>query len=504
MLKILKSDKDTYITDKVVKGKRKVNSNVGYAGTLDLFKLYGATMSGSTPNRELSRILIHFDLNPIKTLVSSSKIDINDPSFFCKLNLKDVYGGQPTPTNFTVSVFPLSSSFDEGIGKNVTYYSDYDISNWLTSSLSGKWFVSGCGLACFSTGTGDYITSSTSVASTEVTQNFLSGQEDLTVDVTKIVSATLSGEIPDSGFRISFKNELEDNTKSYFVKRFGSRNAYDVTKHPTLVVGFDDSITDDTKNLVFDESCSIKLYNYSAGSLKNIVSGSSLSQVSGSNCLLLRLETPISGGTYVYQVTGSQHSFGSNYAEGIYSASVTLLSSDASIAKKISQSGSIEFTPIWSSLDGSISYVTGSTLTFRSQTRGGDRKIKKYVLSISGLKSHYRTDEEPLVRLNIFDETNPNIFLTRLPVEAPNSVINDAFYQIRDVTTNEVLVPFDEQKRSTKISSDSSGMFFKFDTSNLRPGSAYVIDVLLSTNGVKEKFMNVSSNFTMENVTTTS
>ena len=126
MLKILKSDKDTYITNKVIKGKRQLNANVGLAGTLDLFKLYGASLSGSFKNTELSRILIHFDLDPLRSLISSGKIDINDPSFWCKLHLKDVYGSQPTPTNFQVSVFPLSASFDEGIGRNVTYYSDYD------------------------------------------------------------------------------------------------------------------------------------------------------------------------------------------------------------------------------------------------------------------------------------------------------------------------------------------------------------------------------------------
>mgnify|MGYP006292507477 CR=1 FL=1 len=49
MLKIVKADKDTYITDKVVMGKRQTDGNVGLAGTLDLFKLYGTSFSGSNP-----------------------------------------------------------------------------------------------------------------------------------------------------------------------------------------------------------------------------------------------------------------------------------------------------------------------------------------------------------------------------------------------------------------------------------------------------------------------
>ena len=54
---------DTYITNKIVDGSRTEDANVGRAGTLDLFKLYNETISGSTGyHTELSRILVKFDL----------------------------------------------------------------------------------------------------------------------------------------------------------------------------------------------------------------------------------------------------------------------------------------------------------------------------------------------------------------------------------------------------------------------------------------------------------
>ena len=110
MYKILKADKDTYITDKVVNDSRSHGANVGIAGTLDLFKLYGSTVTGSLklPNIELSRLLIHFDLTSLRTLVSENKIDVTNNSFFAKLKLVDVYGGQPTPDKFTRTISPLS------------------------------------------------------------------------------------------------------------------------------------------------------------------------------------------------------------------------------------------------------------------------------------------------------------------------------------------------------------------------------------------------------------
>jgi len=159
MLKILKADKDAYITDRIVKGDRMMSGNVGAAGSLDLFKLYGYTSSGSVPNVELSRLLVHFDLEPLRDLVSSGRVDTTNASFNCTLKLFDVYGGQATPDHFTVAAYPLSRSFDEGLGRDVVYYADIDACNFLTSSnAQGTWYVSGCGLGGAVSGAVDYAT----------------------------------------------------------------------------------------------------------------------------------------------------------------------------------------------------------------------------------------------------------------------------------------------------------------------------------------------------------
>jgi hypothetical protein len=499
MLKIIKTDKDTYITNKIVQGKRKTAANVGAAGTLDLFKLHGLSFSGSTPNTELSRILIHFDLQSLKSLVQQGKIDVNDSSFWCELRLKDVYGGQPTPVDFNVSIFPLSASFDEGIGRDVSYYSDGDVCNWLTSSRGTTWAIAGCGMPCDAqSAPGDYITSSISIASTEATQNFLKGTEDLVVDVTAIVSATISGEIPDSGFRISFRSDLETNGETYFVKRFASKDAFDESKHPVLVVGFDDSISDDSQNLTFDTTCKLSLYNYVGGELTNLTSGSILSPITGDNCLKLKLTTQISGGYYDLYFTGSQFSYGASPVVGTYQSPIFVPSNDAIIKAKISLSGSVEFTPSWTSMDGTVTYYTGEDVTVSPPSRSGSRGLKKYSVNVYDIKSSYKEDEEVYVRVNIFDQTSPIIKLVKVPVELQGIVLKNVYYQIRDAITGETVVPFDEVKKSTKVSSDSSGMFFKFHTSGLIVGRTYTIDLMINHNGTTEKFLNASPTFRIE------
>lgn len=302
MYKVLRPIADAYVTNRYIDGVSQVTANVGAAGSLDLFKLYGYTstasgsfasgsISGSTyvpsgpftavtvPNTELSRLLVQFDLSPIRTLVSQGTVDPGNKSFSCKLHLFDVYGGQPTPSNFTINVFPLVAGFTEGLGNDVVTYSDFDVCNWLTSSYaSGSWVVSGCGSGSTGLG-GDYLTTYQS------SQFFPKGTEDLCIDVTSAVSATLAGLIPDEGFRVSYSPALETDTHSYFVKRFASRTAYNSELSPQLIVRFDNSVQDDTDNLFLDSTSYLFLYNYVRSSPANLTSGSS--SVTGLNCLHL-------------------------------------------------------------------------------------------------------------------------------------------------------------------------------------------------------------------------
>lgn len=508
MYKILKADKDAYITNRFIKiassGSFRTGSNVGSAGSLDLFKLYGATFTNNDvnlPNLELSRLLIHFDLQPLEDLIYSGSVNINHRSFNCSLKLFDVYGGQTTPSNFDISLFPLSKSFDEGAGRDVVYYSDFDACNFTSASVGIKWELSGSGLGRGAEEICDYITASAKLggSSLEVTQHFKTGEEDLTVNVTKIVSATIAGILPDSGFRLSLKQNLEDDKFSYFVKRFASRTAYDSSKHPRLIVKYDDSIQDDIQNLRFDQNSTIFLRNYQYGEPSNITSGSTSTSITGSNSLLLKLVTAVSGnGNYSLIFTGSQHFDGLNYYTGIYSASFTIPQTNQTLYKELQHSGSVVFTPIWLSLDGSVAYFTGSKITvYPPQRSNSTIDFKNYVVTTSGLQDLYRSNENVFIRVNIFDYTSPIIKLVKRPVELSGIVVRKSYYQIRDASTNEIILEFDETNGSTRISSDSNGMYFVLDTSNLIKERSYIIDIMLVLGGTKKIFKSVSNVFSI-------
>jgi hypothetical protein len=504
MYKIIKADKDAYITDRVVDGERMTSANVGAAGSLDLFKLYGFTSSGSNPNIELSRLLVHFNLDPVRDLISTNKIDVTNSSFACTLKLFDVNGGQPLPRNFKIVVHPLARSFDEGLGRDVVLYGDSDSCNFLSGSRSqGAWILSGANSGGGSLANVDYITSIISegiTSSLEMTQTFTLGNEDLSVDVTKIISASLASIIPDEGFRIALTSSLENDHFSYFVKRFAARTAYNSDKRPQLIVRFDDSIQDDTNELTFDSFNTIFLYNYVQGRLQNLYSASTM--ITGSSSLVLKLQTEISGGFYDVMAFASQHKLGNIPVNGVYSASIMVSSTTPEIVAKLAQSSSIKFTPIWRSLDDTVSYLTGSNVFIYPSDRGSMiLEPKSYIVTITGIKPEFVPTESTTLRVNIFDASSPKLFKVKTPVITPGVVVRDVFYSIRDQATDQVMIPFDQVKNSTRVSADSVGMYFKLDVSNLTPGRAYIVDILINTNDNEQIYRGVSSVFRVSNLT---
>ena len=486
MFRTLIADSDAYVTNKFIAGRRCENANVGAAGSLDLFKLYGETFSGTVPNLELSRLLVHFDLSPLVELVAKQRIDPGHSSFKCILNLCDVYGGQPTPSMFAVDVFPLSASFTEGHGRDVVFYGDSDVCNFTTASLShGPWAAAGANLGGFAVDRVDFITSASFdgvITHLGRTQAFSDGTENLRVDVTTVLSATIAGLLPDSGFRISYSSQHEADDRTYFVKRFASRSAFDPSKRPFIAVSYDDSMQDDSLALVFDEGCDLFLRNRTRGRLTNILSASQ--PVTGDSCMRLRLETEVSGGWYGISFDASQRKNGIYPLQGVYTSSVLLSSSDPVLSTKLQASGGVVFRPIWESLDGGIAYFTGSNLTARTpelSTLGPNPR--ELIVTVSGIGFELLQSETAIARINIFDPDFVGNRRVKMPTVAPGIVLHDVHVQIRDAVDGIIVAPFDTVTNSSRASSDLLGHYVEISAAALLPGRTYVLDVLLMNDG---------------------
>lgn len=498
MILQLTASSDTYITNKIINNSFSASdANVGRAGTIDLFKLYNeSSLTGTSNPVELSRALIKFDYSSI-TALTTSKIDFSNSSFKAELLMFDVMGGQGTPSDFTLSVFPLARKFDEGNGRDVAAFRDIDVANYYSSSFSAgtaTLWVSGGAAATGSTATwalptdiyaSGNIAGSVSHFNFEKKQRFTNGDENLVIDVTDLVSASLAGQYTNHGFRLSYSASQEDDERTYFVKRFGSRHARNVFLQPRLRISFDDSIQDHHESFFFDLSGSIFLNSFERGKPAYIKSGSALSNVSGSNCLNVELKS----GSFSKFISGSGHLIKgnlSNYVTGVYSASFAIWSGDTStvntgtygsvsVADYVRDSGSITFTTFWQSADYTVGYHTGS-LTINAPTRFAFNQVPKDVgVKITNLTTEYGHEESVRLRTFVIDY-NEEPKSGRFPFRKKSTVVEKMFYRVRDVISGKTIIPFIENNNGTRLSVDSEGLYFEFDMSALYKGRTYTFD----------------------------
>lgn len=497
MYLILTSSKDTYVTNKIINSTfRAIDSNVGRAGTLDLFKLYDESkISGETSPVEVSRILIKFDYDALQAL-TASEINIADSSFKCYLNLKDVLGTQSVPRNFTLVAYPLSKSFDEGDGRDVGSFSDIDVCNFITASYSNgtsyTWSSPGANkIGLLGSADIDVIGSGSVGSGIEQlgsSQTFSVGTENLLIDVTKIVSASLVGLIPNHGFRISFSASEEADEKTRFVKRFASRHSKNVFNRPTLHVRYDDTIQDNHSNFEFDMTGSIFLSNYSRGRRSNIASGTLLTQLTGQNCLSVTLRT----GSYELIIPASMYT-GSTSGEGIaglYYTSFAIPMSDSTTVVHSSsiydfavKSGSLTFDEIWHSNDGTVGFYTGS-LEIRAPRRTAYSSTPRSPsITVTNLGSAYRAGDTARIRVFGLDTLNYQNKPAKISQKLKSEIFDEIYYQVVDSDTGQIVVPFTKSGNATRCSTDIDGMFFNFRMSSLPAGRVYHFEFMIVQDG---------------------
>ena len=503
MYRILTASKDTYITNKIINNKfRATDANLGQAGTLDLFKLYNeSTLAGTEKPVELTRLLIKFDLGEVTRMHNNNIIDIGSETFSAQIKLHDIYGGQTTPQGFKVIAFPLSQSFDEGPGYDVVSYSDVGITNWITASYAGgttySWNLPGA-LASGSLGDEniDVIVSGTvsgqsSAINLSSEMLFNTGEEDLILDVSNFVSASAKSLIPNHGFLIAFSGSYEQDNKSYFVKRFASRNTLNANIRPKLIIKYDDAIHDNHENFEFDTSGSLYLNNFSRNVLTNLISGSAGSQVTGEDCLFLKIES----GSFKKIFTGSQVPRGAGRLTGIYSSSFAVSSFNSLLYDQVVGTGSITFNEIWTNAQETVTYLSSSfkiKQTNRNKINLGEQRI---IAKILNLKHRYKDNEK--VRLRVFVESaDRELVLRKTPYETPSEIYDQMFYRVRDAESDDIIIPFDIQ--ATKLSNDTKAMYFDFYMSSIPKGRTYIFDFLIKINNFDVVIKDAASNFIIE------
>ena len=334
-------------------------------------------------------------------------------------------------------------------------------------------------------------------------QTFTKGTEDLFVDVTTIISATLDDKIPDHGFRLSFTGSQEDDGKTRFVKRFASLQSSNPIKKPSLHIMFDDSESDTAANFVFDSTGSLYVNNFVRGSRANFLSGAAATEISGDNCMLLRLEKQDYSKTY--SVSQVKRGTDNTAITGLYSASISVSLADSTtintagekILSFANSSGSIVFDAIWCSNDETVGYHTGSLEVSRSTTSDFNSTPANLIIKAVTLPSRMQHDEVLKIEFFVTDK-NAKQKVYKVPYRINSTILNEMYYRIRDLDTGQVIIPFETSNNSTKLSSDKQGMYFNLRTEILPRGRNYTIDIMIDDFGQRQIYLGVGQGFRVE------
>lgn len=434
MIIIKKASKDNTITDVKIDGSsRLTGSNQGKSEILDLYVL---PPNSSSATNGKSRVLIQFDLSDISSSIASGEIPSSSVEYRLKMVNSPHY--ETVPQSFDLVLFPLSRAWDEGRGLSNfdEGLKDGGFSNWQNATSTTAWSLTGS----------DYMTTISS------SQHFDEGTEDLDVDISNIVYAWLTGNLPNNGLVLKYPDNHETGSNKFYVKKFFSRHAMVPERNPRIEVRWSNFIQDDRSNLKYNKTGSLYYYRFIDGEASNVGSTVFVDIINSSS-------------TTTSTITASLKE------NGIYEASGVFVShtSSTSIYRDVwftstSQLFTGNFSPVFS---------TGSSISALSTLK----------VDIPNLKEQYSSDEEIFVRVFCRDFDYKPALRRSGSVDPSPTLLKNAYYEIVNNDTDSPVICFSTgSNKYSKLSYDKNGNYFKLKTSSLDKGSVFRIKILVIHN----------------------
>ena len=450
---------------------RGTGANMGASDSMEVFTIW-AQRSGSAEGASLesSRALVKFPISDIITDRAAGDVPASGSVNFY-MRLSNAVHPSTLPVNYTLSVLPVSQSWDEGYGLDMEGYQDAGVSNWLTASSSEEWGSEG----------GTFHTESAALASADAAMNTNNirtmyamdigddGTEDLEIDISELVEQWIAGTKANYGVGVMMSGAYgTDNlSASFYTKKFYTRTSEYFYKRPRIEARWDDSKKDDRSNLYAssnmvpsgDNNNTLLLYNWSRGQLKDIPG------LHASNTIALKLYRDSLTDNAPQEVTASLSD-----TTGIYTASFS-----------IDTSASVLYD-VWST--GSTEFHTGSAITVKSFRAMAENPNPKYVTSMINLKAAYSNQETARFRLFIREQNwSPTIY-TKATETLDSSIIESAYFKIFRLSDNLEVIPYGTGSTNhTKVSYDQSGSYFDLDVGLLESDFAYGLSFAYHLNG---------------------
>jgi len=310
-------------------------------------------------------------------------------------------------------------------------------------------------------------------------QDFLLGNEDLEVDVSKYVEDALAGTISgmtnnDYGLMLQLSASYISDANSYYTKKFSARSSEYFFKKPIIEARWNSSRKDDRSNFYYSSSLAdatanenvLHMYNFINGKLSNIPGLTSdkiyvkLYASSGSKPVGDPL-TCIQDSSNVTVVTGSLLS----NTTGTYKVTFAIASQSYDMLHDV-----------W--FNGNDVFHTG-TIYPKDRKNNSSTVVSYYdgvYASITNMKSLYYDFETPRFRVYTRKKGwNPTIYSKAVSEPELSIETSGSFSVIRTIDRLEVIGHDTGSDKSTELSYDASGSYFDLDMKLLEPGYSYGI-----------------------------
>ena len=413
---------------------------------------------------EYSCGLISFDLAEIKNNYVqgdfSKSVFSNKENFKASIVLKDVGTYQTTPKDLNLKLYPLLKDFEEGLGRDVIYYSDFDTCNfvYLDQKNNVSWENEG------------RISLKTDVTSSLNSQNVTSsfyletGAEDVDFDITDYFYEYFSGSHSvDKGFLLSISQEALDDNFSYFVKRLGTRHLKNKINVPELKIKIKDEKiqtyqSEDNKSFL-DKNETFYLFNNTSEfeNSKNVVV--EFKYTSGSINVL-------ENNNFDHIVTGSDiYDFKGNKINNIKKFEVnhpdlSIFTSNQFIKSKLLTEEKLDVDLRFFYKDGNIEYdIKNSTKPFYKKNYSEEKKLTRTRFSILE-KDLLAYDDSKELKLTVFFYDLDKQYKSnkeKFSLECLN--LGVVSYEIYDIDTGEILVK--KEKEYTDLVYDGSNYILR-------------------------------------------
>ena len=430
---------------------RATDANMGASDSLEVFTIYG---QATTSSLEKSRILIEFPINSIIADRNINKLPASGSvNYFLKLfNVQHPYS---LPKDYSLAVYPISKSWDEGYGLDMESYLDLGYvsgsggygSNWLYAKSGSAWSNEG----------GDYLSGS----GNEFTSSFITGIENLEIDITSLVERWIDGSLTNNGLIIMLSGAYETGATetSFYTKKFSARGSEYFYNKPCIEAKWNPIQTDDRTNFFAsssmlaadDNKMNLYFYNRINGSLKNIA---------GNPIPTVKFYT---NSSYSNEITAAFSSI-SNPASGTYK-----------IQAAIDTTASVLYDKWTNPSDSTKVFFSGSFDVYQRTNLDYDNN-SEYILNIKNLKSLYNQNEN--VKFNIFIRNydwQPTIYTVAYN-NVENTILPNLYYKIFRVNDNYTIVDYSTGSLAySKTSYDSNGNYFDLDMNILEKNYTYGI-----------------------------